>query len=97
MLVPVAIVGVSDPDGDPVHITITAITQDEPGDDATGVGSSVASLRAERDGGGDGRLYRVSFAADDGRGGRCMGAVTVCVPHDQGHGRSCGDQGGGSD
>jgi hypothetical protein len=64
--------------------------------DATGVGSAVAQLRAERAGGGDGRVYHVGFTADDGQGGQCSGAVTVCVPHDQGH-ASCGDQGGSVD
>jgi len=100
--VDVSIVGVTDPDGDPVAITITGITQDEPlngGDqgntcpDATGVGTATASLRAEREGGGDGRVYHISFTADDGRGGRCTTTVTVCVPHDQGQGRVCVDQG----
>src|SRR5262249_52436873 len=49
-----SIIGVTDPDCDPVSITITRITQDEPtngaGDgstcpDATGVGSSAAQVR----------------------------------------------------
>jgi hypothetical protein len=100
--VEVSVVDVTDPDGDPVAITITGIAQDEAprgtgsGDtcpDATGVGTASATLRAERAGGGDGRVYHVGFAADDGRGGHCMGTVTVCVPHDQGRGRACGDQG----
>ena len=100
--VTVSVVGVRDPDGDPVAITITGITQDEPLNgggsgntcsDATGVGTATASLRAEREGTGDGRVYHINFAADDGRGGRCTGTVTVCVPHDQGHGRMCVDQG----
>jgi len=98
----VSVGGVTDPDGDPIAVTITGITQDEAlngvgeGDtcpDATGVGTATASLRAEREGGGDGRVYHVSFAADDGRGGRCTTTVTVCVPHDQGQGRVCVDQG----
>jgi len=100
--VDVSVVGVTDPDGDPVTITITGISQDEPLNrggsgntcpEATGVGTATASLRAEREGGGDGRVYHLSFAADDGRGGRCTGTVTVCVPHDQGAGRVCVDQG----
>jgi len=98
----VSVVGVTDPDGDSVAITITDITQDEPlngeGEgntcpDASGVGTATASLRAEREGGGDGRVYHISFAADDGRGGRCTGTVTVCVPLDQGQGGVCVDQG----
>jgi hypothetical protein len=93
---------VTDPDGDTVAITITGVTQDEALNgadegntcpDATGVGTTTASLRAEREGSGDGRVYHISFVADDDRGGRCTGTVTVCVPHDQGQGQACGDQG----
>jgi hypothetical protein len=93
---------VTDPDGDPVSVIITSITQDEPLNsegsgntcpDATGIGTATASLRAEREGNGDGRVYQITFSADDGRGGRCTGTVTVCVPHDQGQGRACLDQG----
>lgn len=100
--VDVAVNGVTDPDGDAVTITITGITQDEPinglGDgntcpDATGVGDAVASLRAERSGKGDGRVYHVSFTATDDLGGQCQGTVAVCVPHDQGQGHTCVDEG----
>ena len=89
----VAILGVTDPDGDAVSITMTAITQDEPviskgsgqtAPDAGGIGSSGATVRAERDGGGDGRVYALHFSASDGRGGSCMGVVNVGVPHDKG-------------
>ena len=88
-LVPVTIVDVSDPDGDPLTITATRIRQDEPRNgfadgntcpDATGVGTTAAMVRAERSRWLDGRVYHVSFVADDGRGGRCDGTVTVCVP-----------------
>lgn len=74
----VSVVGVTDPDGDPVAITVTRITQDEPvsgqgsgdtGPDGAGVGTSTASIRSERAGGGDGRAYEISFRADDGKGG----------------------------
>lgn len=41
-------------------------------------------LRAERAGGGNGRVYRISFRADDGLGGFCTGTVTVTAPHDKG-------------
>ncbi len=94
--VDVSVTGVTDPDGDPVTITVTGITQDEPADacpDATGVGTPVAGIRSERDGSGDGRVYHIGFVADDGRGGQCSGTVFVCVQHDQGHGTICGDQG----
>ena len=100
----VSVVGVTDPDGDPVTITVGFIHQDEPVDDkgdgrskpdGHGLGTSTAAVRAERSGSptlpGDGRVYHVSFTADDGMGGECSGTVTVCVPHDQSDG--CVDQG----
>jgi hypothetical protein len=98
----VSVGGVADPDGDPVTLTITAIAQDEPVDgsgdgstcpDGLGVGTPSARLRAERSGGGDGRVYEVRFSADDGMGGSCDGAFVVCVPHDRGRGAACGDPG----
>jgi hypothetical protein len=92
LLSDIAILGVSDPDGDPVAITVTGITQDEPvtGDgsgstpfDATGIGTSVARVRAERSGKGNGRVYCVWFTATDPRGGSSIGSVLIGVPHDQ--------------
>jgi hypothetical protein len=86
-LVSVGIAGVSDPQSDAVAIAITGVTQDETvnglgdGDtapDAVLQGATVL-LRAERSGSGNGRVYRVLFTADDGRGGVCSGAVTVGV------------------
>ncbi len=73
---------------------ITSIFQDEPtnggGDgnttiDGFGVGSSQASVRAERSALHNGRVYYISFSADDRRGGTCSGQVTVSVPHDMAH------------
>ena len=97
-LVRIGIAGVTDADGDAVAVTVTGITQDEPpGDnapDARGIGDQSALVRAERRGTGNGRVYRITFSADDGRGGTCTGAVTVCVPHDRGNGRQC-DEGRG--
>ena len=99
-LVAVEILGVTDPDGDPVYITITGITSDEPtasdegaggakhAPDAAGVGEDIAQVRSERSGLGNGRVYEISFTASDGMGGECEGSVTVCVPHDQG-GEDC--------
>lgn len=90
-LVPVSILGVTDPDGDAVTITITSVSQNElasgPGNhcpDAQGVGSSSVLLRAERNGDGEGRVYTIFFTASDGKGGSSQGVVTVIVPHDQG-------------
>ena len=98
-LVAVAVDGISDPDGDPVTVTITGITQNEPLDvgnscpDVAGVGTATANVRAERAGQGNGRVYHLRFTADDGRGGRCSGVVTVCVPHDQRPGHRCSEVG----
>ena len=91
--VDITIEGVTDPDNDSVTITITNITSDEPtasikgagGDkhapDASGVGTDTASLRAERSGTGNGRVYEITFVASDGIA-ETEGNVTVCVPHD---------------
>ena len=91
-LVPVTIAGVTDPDGDPVTITVTGVTQDEsPNESGDGntcpdavLSDGAVQLRAERSGAGNGRVYAVSFSASDGRGGSCAGSVLVCVPHDLG-------------
>lgn len=93
--VPIQILGVVDPDGDALLITITSIFQDEPVDtygdgkftpDGDGVGTDTAWVRAERAGTkkvpGNGRAYHITFTADDGRGGVCDGEVLVGVPHD---------------
>lgn len=101
-LVSISISGITDPDGDPVSITITRITQDEPvnglgdGDtspDGFGVGSSQAQVRAERSGIGNGRVYQITFTADDGKGGSCQWSVQVSVPHDKGQGATPIDDG----
>jgi hypothetical protein len=90
-LVPVEILGVTDPDNDNVTITISGVIQDEPvnglgdGDtspDAVIQGNKVL-LRAERDGNGNGRVYQISFTAEDDSGGTCTGTVYVGVPHDR--------------
>jgi len=100
--VDIEILGVVDPDGDPVTITITGITQDEPVSsqgsgntvpDGDGIDTSVARVRAERSGLGNGRVYEIFFDADDGKGGVCSGSVNVCVPHDAGNGHECADDG----
>ena len=100
-LVAVTIIAVSDPEDGSVTITILNVTQDEPlnglgdGDtspDAVIQGGTVL-LRAERQGGGNGRVYVINFQADDGVGGVCEGQVTVCVPHDRRPGATCIDDG----
>jgi hypothetical protein len=101
----ISVVGVTDPDGDPVTITATSVSQDEAvlekgtGSGVTSPDASLSPLavRAERNGNpktpGDGRVYRVGFTAEDGQGGSCTGSVTVCVPHDQRPSGTCVDGG----
>ena len=91
----IEVLGVTDPDGDPVTITIDSIWQDELVDergdgtfapDGDGVGTSTAQVRAERSGRGDGRFYHITFTADDGKGGTCGGpdhVIKVIVAHDR--------------
>jgi cysteine-rich repeat protein len=98
----VSILGVTDPDGDPLTVSVTGITQDEPvdatGDGATcpdgvGVGLDTVSLRSERSGNGDGRFYHVAFQAVDRCNAVCTGEVDVTVPHDQSPHKTPGDGG----
>jgi len=88
-MVPVTIMGVTDPNNQTVTFTFPAVTQDEPvnglGDGDTSPDAAVSGnqilLRAERAGTGNGRVYVVQFTASDGQGGSCTGTVTVSVPH----------------
>ncbi len=83
-------------------VIVTGIRQDEPVDelgdgatcpDARGIGTAGAFVRAERAGVATDRVYHIAFTASDGRGGSCAGIVRICVPHDQGLGQSCRDEG----
>lgn len=87
----IGVTGVTDPDSENITITYLGVTQDEPvnglgdGDtepDAVLLGGAL-SVRAERAGSGNGRVYNIEYQADDGEGGTCTGFVSVCVPHDQ--------------
>jgi len=92
-MVSIEIKGVTDPDkGDTVTVKATAVTQDEPLNtaadgnttpDATITPAGAASVRAERQGTGDGRVYAIAFTATDNHGATCTGHVAVSVPHDQ--------------
>lgn len=85
--------GATDPDGDPVTITVTGVTQDEAlnakgdGDTAPDAAAAAQSnqvlIRAERSGQGDGRVYVISYTASDPSGATCTGTTTVGVPHDR--------------
>jgi hypothetical protein len=89
----VRILGITEPDGDPLTVTITGVMQDEPVsgiDDGNTSPDAIRTwapryvlLRAERSSQGDGRLYHVTFTANDPPGARCSALVKVSVPHDQ--------------
>lgn len=88
-MVPIAITGVTDPQNEPLTITIVNVTQDEPVDgagdgnrapDAVVQGGALL-LRAERSERGNGRSYEVHFVARVPRGTLCTGTVRVGVPH----------------
>jgi len=82
-------------DADPT-VTLVSITSDEP-DNGAGDGNTTADiqnailgsddrafhLRAERQGGGDGRVYTVTYQAADDSGNTTAEQATVQVPHDQ--------------
>jgi len=95
----IEITGVSDPDNDQLSITINNIMQDEPvnglGDGDTSPDGILQPLkvRSERSGTGNGRMYHIIFTAYDNKGGQCSSNVQVCVPHDQGKGNICIDEG----
>jgi dipeptidyl aminopeptidase/acylaminoacyl peptidase len=90
-LVPITLDGATDPDGDPVTLTIDGVTQDEPvvsrtdntSPDAVDQGDGQLRVRAERNPHGDGRVYRIAFTASDGKGGSCSGTATVSVARKQ--------------
>ncbi len=84
-----------------VLATITGVWQDEltkknPGDECpdaqiTGDGLGVY-LRAQRDGGENGRIYHLNYQATVGSES-CTGTIPVCVPHDMGPDPVCVDGG----
>jgi Calx-beta domain-containing protein len=81
--------GASDRDGDPLSYEIRGVTQDEPvlrePDAKRAEGSNELWLRAERSGKGNGRVYRIEYAAWDDHGNSCSGSTQVTVPHDRAH------------
>jgi uncharacterized repeat protein (TIGR01451 family) len=90
-LVLVRVIGVRDPDGDPVAVRIESVFQDEPVR-STGSGNFVPDcellegghlrLRSERVAYLTGRVYRIRYVAEDDHGGRCSGELQVAVPLD---------------
>src|SRR6185503_5952730 len=51
-----------------------------------GAADAALMLRGERDGGGSGRVYTLTYLARDGIGNTTTALATVTVPHDLGHG-----------
>jgi hypothetical protein len=89
----VAVLDDCDPEPD---ITLVSITSDEP-DNGMGDGDTIDDiqeadygtdddcflLRSERAGGGDGRVYTITYCATDASGNQTCDSTTVEVPHDQ--------------
>jgi len=62
-----------------------SVTSNEPGpDEWIIVDAHHVQLRAERNGNGSGRVYTITITCTNA-GGTTTQAVTVLVPHDQGH------------
>ena len=51
---------------------------------AVGTDDRSFSLRAERDGKGDGRVYTITYRATDAAGHQTLATATVTTPHDRG-------------
>lgn len=88
-LVEVEVVGVTDPDGDPVTVIADAVYQDESVKTGTPTvtcpdgqltGGPTAFVRAERNASKNGRVYHVFYTAYDDKGAFCKGDVIVSVP-----------------
>jgi hypothetical protein len=91
LVVKVRVIDVTDPDGDPVKITIDGIFHDGLAEttsdagffaDVRGVGKSVAELRADLAGIDIDWAFRITFTASDPYGGSCDGEVRVEVRFD---------------
>ena len=74
-------------------ITLVSVTSNEPdngqgdgdkADDIVIVDDFHFKLRAERSGGGDGRIYTITYMVTDACGNSTTQSVTVSVPHDKG-------------
>lgn len=63
---------------------IQSVTSSEPGPDQWQIRDAThVYLRAQRDGGGSGRTYRIDVRCTDASGNAATASVTVEVPHDQ--------------
>ena len=83
--------GITDACDEDVEVTFLTVTSDEPvndmGDGNTEpdivFGCDGVKLRAERQGGSNGRVYRLTWLASDDAGNETDGVCVVTVPHDQ--------------
>ncbi len=82
------------------HAYIVRVSSDEPananGDgnhepDIIDLDDHSVSLRSERQGGSNGRVYTIDFEVEDGSGNVTADACHVLVPHDQGKGEAVDD------
>jgi putative hemolysin len=93
-MVPVAVTAAATDLCGPATCRIESVASDEPVDglgdgdtapDWTITGALAVSLRAERAGRGDGRVYTITVECEDGSGNAVTAPVAVRVPHDMGH------------
>jgi hypothetical protein len=85
---------ICDSDVDIDDIFITSVSSDEPEnakgggdgntcDDIVIVDSQTVKLRAERQGGGNGRVYTINFEVTDSSDNTAIGYFQVSVPHNK--------------
>ncbi len=100
-MVPVTVsIALSDNCDPEPRATIVLATSGEPEDGTAGGGGAepdieitgdlTLSLRAEREGGGAGRVYTIDVVCADAYGNTVTRTLTVTVPHDQGKGKGKG-------
>jgi hypothetical protein len=75
----VTVGGATDPDGDPVTVSVTGVSPSWTG----GPRSDQVWLSAERAGSSNGRTYVLTVRGTDSKGATCSGQTTVEVPHDR--------------
>jgi MBG domain (YGX type) len=83
-MVSVTASGATDANGGPLTYRVVSSFQDESTSgtvDGSGIGTSTAQVRAERDGSGNGRVYHITFSVTDNTGLSCQATVKVRVPH----------------
>jgi hypothetical protein len=93
-MVPITLDVVVTNECEPATWKVLSVTSNE-ADDAHGsghtapdwkiTGDHTVSLRAERAGPGNGRVYTITIQASNAGGNTVQTTVTVTVPHDQGH------------